>query len=132
MTVDGGTGPRRVLLVEDDRVSRLMMRHMLATLGHDPTDACDVLSALAALETAPYDAVVSDLLLPDGTGLDVLDRIWSMTPSPAFLLVTGVTERDTIEDPRLERVDVYLTKPVSTSDLARSLRAATAPGARVP
>jgi CheY-like chemotaxis protein len=111
-----------ILVVDGDQISRLMLRHMLAELGYETSEAYDVASALDSLAKADHFAVISDLLLPDGTGLDVLDAVDSLPEPPPFVLVTDVAERDDSTDLRLREVPLYLTKPVSTAELENSLR----------
>ena len=110
-----------ILVVDGDQISRLILRHMLAELGYETSEAYDVASAVHALTQDQHYAVISDLLLPDGTGLDVLDALGALPDPPPFVLVTDVAERDDSTDRRLREVPFYLTKPVSTAELESSL-----------
>jgi CheY-like chemotaxis protein len=112
---------RRVLVVDDDQVSRLVIRHMLTSLGYLSTEAYDVASAIAELSAGEVWLILTDLDLPDGTGLDILDFVSDRPEAPLVVLVTGVSERDDLSDPRLAQVRSYLTKPVSTAELEASL-----------
>jgi CheY-like chemotaxis protein len=111
----------QVLVVDDNRVSRLVMRHVLAGLGFGTGDAVDVASAVAALSTADYDAVISDLTLPDGSGLDVLAAVSSRVEVPVFVLVTEVDERLRMHEEHPEHVRAILTKPLASSAVAQAL-----------
>jgi DNA-binding NtrC family response regulator len=94
---------------------------MLAEIGYDTSEAYDVASAVASLAASEHLAVVSDFRLPDGTGLDVLDAVQTLSVPTPFVLVTDVGERDDATDLRLRQVPLYLTKPVSTAELETSL-----------
>lgn len=63
-----------ILLVEDDADVRLMIEHVLVAAGHDVDALATMEGALDRLESRPYDLVVADAKLPDGTGMTVLDR----------------------------------------------------------
>jgi DNA-binding response OmpR family regulator len=62
----------RILLVEDDAVILDLLRRNLQARGHDVSEAVDAQSALAHLQTTPFDLIILDINLPDQTGWDVL------------------------------------------------------------
>jgi len=113
---------RNALVVDGDQVSRLMLRHMLTGLGYRTSEAYDVASAIASLARNAPTVVISDLLLPDGTGMDVQDALQTMPDPPALVLITDVSEWDDLIDHRFRDVPPYLTKPVSTAELENSLQ----------
>ena len=113
---------RNALVVDGDQISRLMLRHMLTGLGYETTEAYDIASAVASLARTRPAVVISDLLLPDGTGLDLQLILQAMTSAPALVLITDVSEWDDMVDHRFRDVPPYLTKPVSTAELETSLR----------
>jgi DNA-binding response OmpR family regulator len=82
---------RRVLLVEDDEDGATLMTMTLERAGAEVHHAPSVAAAVAALLGDPYDALVSDLELPDGTGVDLLARCRSDWPELArrSLALTG-------------------------------------------
>jgi DNA-binding response OmpR family regulator len=90
--------------------------------GHEVVHACDVPAALARLD-ASFDAAVLDLLVPGGSGYDVLAVLRTRCPDARVLLLTA---RDSVED-RVEGLDRgaddYLVKPFALSELAARLRA---------
>lgn len=106
----------RVLIVDDEGVSRLLLRHMLEAAGHDVVDAEGVAEAMEMFG-AEYDLVISDFEMPGGTGLDLLQRIGETEHHPRFVLLTGHQERTEFADTRIDQVDGFLTKPVSSSAL---------------
>jgi CheY-like chemotaxis protein len=113
---------RDALVVDGDQISRLMLRHMLTGLGYRTAEAHDVAAAVASLTRNPPTVVISDLLLPDGTGIDVQIALQAMTPEPALVLITDVSEWDDMVDHRFRDVPPYLTKPVSTAELEHALQ----------
>ena len=62
----------RILLVDDDKDTLRVLSRVLRASGHDVTTAEDVASAMEAARAKPFDLLVSDLGLPDGSGLDLM------------------------------------------------------------
>ncbi len=83
----------KVLLVEDDKLDQMAYTRMVESekLPYDTTVAATVTEARNALDTGRFDVVVSDYMLPDGTGLDVLDAIKKRIPS---IFVTGTGDEE--------------------------------------
>lgn len=115
----------RLLLVEDDQSLSRAVEQALSGQGYaiDAVGTAD--AALFLLEQAPQDAVVLDLGLPDGDGIDVLKHIrkhWAALP------VLILTARDSIDD-RVRGLDGgaddYLTKPFEIPELVARIRAIT-------
>ena len=108
-----------VLIVDDDPVSLLLAEHVLRSGGYEVTTAVDVASAALVLEDQTFDAIVCDYMMPDGTGLDLLERLTDMLGEscPPFVLLTGVSEADELDDERVALTSSYLTKPVQSDEL---------------
>ncbi len=107
-----------VLVVEDDVVSRMVLCRMLQQMGYRPVAADSVRAALDLAAAQDFGLVISDYLLPDGNGLDLLDQLPVPGRSAApFILVTGIGSSDVEADGWRHRVDAYLTKPVHSREL---------------
>lgn len=113
----------RVLIVEDDEVLLDGLKTGLALEGFT-ADAVDTIEdARLAVDAVDYDAVVLDIALPDGSGLDLL-RSWRSgdRPLPVLLLTARNSVRDRVEG--LDRgADDYLGKPFDLDELAARIRA---------
>lgn len=103
----------KALIVDDDMVALIVVRHMLQSAGLDVTQAANVQAARKHLETDDFDIIISDYLMPDATGLELL----ADAAGRPFVLLSGVIERGDVTDPRLSDVTAHLTKPVSTEEL---------------
>lgn len=113
----------RILVVEDDEVLRDGLEAGLALEGHavDLVETCA--DAREAAASFPYDVLVVDLGLPDGSGLDLV-REWRRSGYTTPILI--LTARTMAED-RVEGLDLgaddYLGKPFDLSELSARLRA---------
>lgn len=113
----------RILVIEDDEILFDAIRTGLALLGFTVDAVETIADAREAAVTCDYDAVVLDISLPDGTGLDLL-REWRMREHsvPVLLLTARNSTRDRIEG--LDGgADDYLGKPFDLDELAARLRA---------
>lgn len=114
----------RVLVVEDNADVGNAMRMLLESGGHDVRVAGTVADALAACDESPIDLMLLDLTLPDGDGLEVLERA---TARPnVTLALTGWDEPAIIERCRAAGCRDVLLKPIP----ARTLLALAATHAR--
>ncbi len=101
------------LIVDDDVVALIVVRHMLETLGLEVVQAANVPAARAALATRRFDVVIADYSMPGETGLALLDDV-DGTP---FVLLSGVIERELALHTTADAVTAHLSKPVSTEEL---------------
>jgi two-component system, NtrC family, response regulator PilR len=108
----------RILVVDDERSLREMLSIVLGREGYDVSTAEDVGSALDQIRRGPLpDVLISDLRMPDGSGVDVLRALKERSPGSVGLLLTAFASADTaVEAMRLGAVD-YLTKPFDVADL---------------
>jgi two-component system response regulator QseB len=113
----------RILVVEDDPIllDGLSAGLSLHRMVIDGVSTCE--DARAALATASYNAVVLDLMLPDGSGVEVLRELRRRDDATPVLLLTA---RDAVED-RIAGLDAgaddYLGKPFDLDEVAARLRA---------
>ncbi len=118
-------GPRTILVAEDDSGTRRVVERMLRHAGFSVTTAADGSEAMALLELAviPFDIVLTDVMMPGHTGLEIAAHLRSRHPGTPVLLMTGYSEApagDLVGD-RTER-DV-ITKPFSGSELLARITA---------
>lgn len=113
----------RILVLEDEKKLANFIRRALKEDGH-AVDVChDGNEGAHLATTAPYDAVVLDLLLPGRDGLAVLRELREKRKTTPVLILTA---RDTVKD-RVrgldEGADDYMTKPFSLDELRARVRA---------
>jgi two-component system, OmpR family, KDP operon response regulator KdpE len=112
----------RVLVVDDEQQILRALRTSLRGAGYEVETAETAEGALAAAAMRPPEAVILDLVLPDGTGLDFCRefRTWSSAPVIVLSAVGEEREKVTALD---AGADDYVTKPVGIDELLARLRA---------
>ena len=118
------SGALRVLVVDDDPVSRLVMTHMLERLGHDVLPADDAPTA-RQIASAGIDLVLSDYCLPGANGDELFAHLRDDGHEVPLVLVTGVAQMVGIGD----AADARLTKPLDSRRLAACLEEVLGRGA---
>src|SRR6266567_8057336 len=118
-----GDGPMRILLVEDDRRLNQSLKMSLVEEGYAVDAAFDGEEGEAFAETAPYDAIILDIMLPLKDGLAVCHALRLRRINTPILLLTA---RDAVEDRVCgldSGADDYLVKPFALHELLARLRA---------
>ncbi|KKC34373.1 chemotaxis protein CheY [Devosia psychrophila] len=106
-----------VLFVEDDALIRMATVDMLEDAGHIVLDAGSAEEAMAALETAPIDILITDVNLPTMSGKELAERAKALKPAMGVVFATG----DTSGVQQGKGVAV-LSKPYSAVDLQAAIR----------
>jgi len=113
----------RILVVDDERQIRRALQTSLRGAGYEVESAETAESALAAAAMRPPDALIVDLVLPDGTGTDVVRELRTWSSAPVIVLSAVGDEREKVA--ALDAgADDYVTKPVGIDELIARLRAA--------
>jgi len=121
---------RTILVADDDRAIRTVLTQALARLGHDVRATGNTATLWRWIEDGDGDLVITDVLMPDGNGLDLLPKIRRQRPdlrvvvmSAQNTLLTAVkaTERGAFE---------YLPKPFDLNELVQVVRRALSEPAR--
>jgi two-component system, OmpR family, KDP operon response regulator KdpE len=114
---------QRILVVDDEPQILRALQTSLRAAGYEVETASNAASALAAAGSHPPDAVILDLVLPDGTGTEIARRLREWTSAP--ILVLSVVGEDSEKVAALDAgADDYVTKPFSGDELLARLRAA--------
>lgn len=125
----------RLLLIEDDASIRRFVMLALDDQNLEVLEAPSLAAAVQALRGAPFDVVMCDLMLPDGSGLDLLRELAAPdAPSPGAWRVAFSAGVSAAVRQQLQQIGVHqvLSKPVSLADLSACVAAGlarSAPGA---
>lgn len=118
------TGNQRILVVEDDAGLRDCVQCLLRTKGFATVIGETVEQGLRALRSDDFDLVITDLRLPDSTGLDLIRGAKELDPETPVILMTSYSSVESaIEALRLGAVD-YLIKPFDNSEFLHSVQRA--------
>ena len=111
-----------ILVVEDDAPVREGMAELLREHGHKADAAADLAAAKTRLRDGKFDAVLCDVLLPDGDGFGLLAHCREKHPDLAVLLLTGYGTIESAVEAMRDGAADYLTKPLIHEELLLSLR----------
>ncbi|MEJ1972103.1 MAG: response regulator [Lacunisphaera sp.] len=112
---------RSVLLVEDHEASRLTLARLLRSRGYEVATAGSLTEARALVAAEKFNLLISDIGLPDGSGLDLMKEM-QVRSDVRGVALTGYGMEEDVERSRAAGFRVHLTKPI----LARSLDQALA------
>ena len=83
-----------ILVIDDDAAVRGLFQTVLASAGHNVSLAANAAEGLAVLRSSPVEMVITDLNMPQGTGLDVMTALRHDFPATKVLVVSGGTPDD--------------------------------------
>ena len=116
----------KTLVVDDTSVSRALIIDGLQTIGlKQIAIAKDGAQALTAMKTSPCHLVISDLNMPNLDGIGLLKglREYKPTSKVGFILLTGVSDKATIDRARQFGLNNYVAKPFTPHALKTSIEA---------
>ncbi len=113
---------RRVLVVDDERHIRAVLRGYLEADGFAVTEAEDGESALAVLRSDPPNLVLLDVMMPGTDGLEVLRELRTFSDAYVILLTARAEEVDKLVGLGVG-ADDYVTKPFSPREVAARVKA---------
>lgn len=120
------SGSHHILLVEDEPNVAKGLEMILSDEGYGVEVAGSGRNALEKFHGNGFDLVVSDLLLPDINGLEVIKKIRSERPEVKVIIITGYPSVSSAVDAVRMGVMDYLRKPFSDEDLVRAVQKAYA------
>jgi signal transduction histidine kinase/CheY-like chemotaxis protein len=122
-TITGGSLQHRILLVDDHEDTCTGMRMILERRGYRVKIAHDVKSAIEVAASYPFELLISDLGLPDGTGFDLMKELRRIRgDSIRGVALSGFGMESDIERSMEAGFDVHLIKPVNLERLSEILR----------
>jgi len=113
-----------VLIVDDEPMTRDLLRLMLERAGFDISEAEDGIDALEKIRDSAPDAVILDVMMPHMDGITVCEilRREEATVNLPVVMLSARTHMDAVAKGLLAGATRYLSKPVSRQDLIQNLR----------
>lgn len=118
-----GLPPRRILVVDDNRSAAYLLSHLLISLQQTVESAHSGAAALQLLSAFSPDVVISDIAMPDMSGLE-LARTIRANPElkqPVLVALSGYTQHSDQEAAVAAGFDLHLIKPASLEQLVKLL-----------
>jgi putative two-component system response regulator len=106
-----------VLVIDDEAVVRMLVMEILESAGHVVTGAESAERALTLLERTEFDLVVSDVVMPGLSGLELLEAVRARRASLPVVLVTGAGTYDTLSQALTRGAAGLVTKPFAHAEL---------------
>ncbi len=119
-------GIERILLVDDEELITDMFDTILTRLGYQVKVFNDSLEALAFIVQDPsvFDLLVTDMSMPNLTGLELVRKTLAVRPDLPIILCTGFNQMLNKTEAKALGIHTYLEKPVSVKDLTEAIRQA--------
>jgi CheY-like chemotaxis protein len=138
LPADGTTSPLHLLCIDDEPLLRELLKETLEFYHHDVKTADGGRAGLEMFEKArrtgrPFDAVITDLGMPELNGRQVAERIKTDSPGTPIIMLTGWGAMLDEKGESVPQVDAILGKPPRVNDLVETLTRVTgSPATRGP
>jgi len=116
------TGAATILIVDDEAGMRSTLAANLEHQGYQTITCKNGKEGLAHIQQDHPDVVISDLRLPDGSGLRLLECLKEINPEAAFILITGHASLETALEALNEGAFAYVTKPFGMDEVYTVVR----------
>jgi putative nucleotidyltransferase with HDIG domain len=111
----------RILIVDDEESVRSIILRNLHNRGAECIGAESALDALDKMKNQRYSLVISDIMMPGMSGMELLRLVKNNAPETAFIMITGLMDINTaIDSLRIGACD-FITKPFEVADLWRAV-----------
>jgi putative two-component system response regulator len=111
----------KVLVIDDEAVVREVIVAMLEGSGYEVVCAATAAEALELFSDESIRVVITDVFMPDGSGLELLETMRIRRPNLPIVLVTGATTRDDLSEALARGADGFVAKPFTQTELELAL-----------
>ena len=107
----------RILVVDDERSMQEFLEIFLRSEGYEVATAGDVASARAHVEGNDFDVVITDVQMPDGSGIDLLHSVHDTSPDTVVIVITAFASTETAIAAMKQGAYDYITKPFKVDEM---------------
>lgn len=112
----------RILVVDDERGMREFLTIMLQKEGYDVTTAGNGKEALEHISQKTYDIVITDIRMPNITGVDILKTVKEGSPETVVIMITAYASTETAVEAMKQGAYDYITKPFKIEEIKLIVR----------
>src|SRR2546427_9949674 len=106
-----------LLVVDDDEMSRFILREALTKRGYAVEEASDAESGIRKLRHHPYDLVLLDVQMPGLSGIDAIPKFKDIDPSVIIIMTTALGSKETIMEAISRGAYDYFVKPFKFEEM---------------
>jgi PAS domain S-box-containing protein len=114
--------PLKILLVEDEQATSRLMARLLRRLGHVVETAGTIADAVEKERSGDFNLIVSDIGLPDGSGLELMKKVVARRGHVPAIALTGYGMEEDIQRSREAGFIAHMTKPIDFTKLEAMIR----------
>jgi DNA-binding NtrC family response regulator len=114
----------RIIVVEDDKSVRELLREILKRVGHEVVDAGNGKEAIALYKSAPADLVITNILMPEKEGLETIQELRRQDPDVKIIAISGggqIGPADYLEVARRFGAMRTFSKPFDRKELLKAV-----------
>jgi ATP-dependent Lon protease len=115
---------RNILIVDDERTTRMNLEHVLRKEGYETRTAADGQEALELLETSPADLIITDLKMDRVDGMGLMERAKALDPNVEVIVITGYATVPTAIEAMKRGSHHFLAKPLRLNEVRSTVESA--------
>lgn len=114
---------QKVLIAEDDKELRRLFEHILIRNGYEVCGVSDGREALEALENGYYDIIISDIMMPDVDGYELVKTLRENGNNAPIMIITAKEAFDDMRLGYMYGADDYMVKPINVNEMLLRIQA---------
>lgn len=114
----------KILVIDDHPALAETIADLLRAEGFEPETSSDSAAAATLISSSAYDVILSDIVMPGLSGLQLLSLIKARAPSPDVILFTGFSTRERAMEALERGAFAYLEKPFDAAELLERVKQA--------
>ena len=116
--------PKKIIVVDDEKIICNMAKKILQIEGYEVDTFTDSVLALDAIRKNQYDLIITDLMMEQVSGMDILREVNRRSPQTKVIMLTAFATMETTIAAIREQIFDFFPKPVKIEDLKRSVKRA--------